>query len=352
MPYVKSCCVANLTAKQLILDADNPRFRSEIDCEGYPLAHPRPQELVRRALLRQHGAQQLIESILRLGFLTMDRIVVRPAGPDQYVAVEGNRRLAAIKTILHETRYGIISPPQHILDTLDPLEVLVLDAEAEDMERTSLVLQGVRHISGARSWGPFQQGRLVHALVRDESMSLREAALSVGLSPSRVGTLWRGFLGLRQMMDDPEYGPNSTTDMFSYFEQAYLKLPVREWLGWDDESGRYVNADALHFFYASITPEYPGARPRLQAKDVRDRLPDVLLNEQAKTVFLKGEASINQAYAFTRNHADILDPFLESARNLMRQPEDLAYLLNSSDMRLLEKIHELTGKLLTENVST
>ena len=54
---------------------------------------------VGRTAIRGHGVTELQYSILRNGFLPLDRIVVRPISGSngKYVVVEGTRRLAALR---------------------------------------------------------------------------------------------------------------------------------------------------------------------------------------------------------------------------------------------------------------
>lgn len=340
-----------LSPDRLFLDILNPRLISfPVSDEPYS---EWVQEVVRRELLNSFSVRPLIDSILRLGFLPMDRMVVRLFASDKYVVVEGNRRLAAIKTILGDTRRRAISPAPHVLESLSQIEVLKLEMFSEEEETTAMLLQGVRHISGVKSWGPYQQGRLISALVNQQNMSLREAALSVGLSPSRVGVLLRGYYGMQQLFDDDEFGANADTSLFSYFEHAYCKLPIREWLGWNDERCVYTNTDALRFFYQSIMPMPDTGSSALLARDVRGLLPDVLQHDVARMAFLAGSATIQQAYAMTRGNRDVLDPFLQSANIFLQnvQLQHSALDLDAADIDLVQRLHVMTGKLLQQQAS-
>lgn len=337
---------AVLSSDRLFLDASNPRLVSfHLSDDPYG---GWAQELIRRNLLKNFSVVPLIESILRLGFLPMDRMVVRQFAPDKYVVVEGNRRLAAIKTILGDIKRKVVSPSPHVLESLSQLEVLKLETSSEREETAAMLLQGVRHISGVKSWGPYQQGRLISTLVNQQGMSLREAALTVGLSPSRVGVLLRGYYGMQQMFDDAEFGAKADTGMFSYFEQAHCKLVVREWLGWSDQFCGYTNRDVLHFFYRCIIPSSASGVSRLLARDVRDLLPDVLQHPKARKAFCDRGATIQQAFAMTRGKRDILDPFLQSAGDFLRQVQLQrgGISLDASDIDLVRQLHAATEQLL------
>src|SRR5262245_59733810 len=84
----------------LYLDPNNPRFwahRDNKDSREIPeskFTEATTQELTQKRI-EEFGVEELYHSILRNGFLSLDRIVVRviKGGEDCYVAVEGNRRL-------------------------------------------------------------------------------------------------------------------------------------------------------------------------------------------------------------------------------------------------------------------
>ena len=82
----------------------------------------------------------------KLVSLKMDRIVVRKFSDDAYIVIEGNRRLAAIKSLMAAEERREITLLDHIKDTLETIEVLLLDSENDDYEAATWFLQGIRHI--------------------------------------------------------------------------------------------------------------------------------------------------------------------------------------------------------------
>lgn len=336
-----------LSPDNLLLDPLNPRL-VDTQCQEDPFSDWE-QEVVRRILVNSFSVRPLIESILRLGFLPMDRMVVRRHDKTKFVMVEGNRRLAAIKTILGDTKRKAIQPSAAVIDSLTAVEVLLLKPVTA-CDSAALLLQGVRHISGVKSWGPYQQGRLINSLVNDSKMSLREAALTVGLSPSRVSVLLHGYYGMQQMFENADYGHQANTAMFSCFEQSYCKLPVRLWLDWDEAEHRYTNEASLRIFYESIIPQKATGLPRLLARDVRNYLPSVLQHEGAKRAFSEENATIQQAYAMTHSAVNCLQPLIESANYFLSQmrielPE---IALNASEKSTVKKLYSALEQLLQQ----
>lgn len=346
-----------LPAEKIFLDIFNPRFSDEIKSPKFnddtKYNDQKAQELTRRYLVAKHGAGTLADSIIRVGFLKIDRIIVRKITSGVYVVVEGNRRLAAVKTILGDVRRKVLVLPEAVLDSLIEIEVLELNITGAAAVKAASLLQGIRHISGVKNWGPYQQGKLVHTLVEDEGLNFSEAALSVGLRPSRVSALLRGYYGLRQMQNDLSFGAYADVSLFSHFEQAYLKIPVRKWLDWDDKKKKYCNVSALRFFYSHISnnPEMP-AKEMLIANEIRDFLPAVLENKKAKQIYLNNKSTLSDAYAITQPDGGDVAPFLQAAIRFMSRFEgdDSAIKITDKERAAIKKVHAFAGKILQQSV--
>lgn len=336
-----------ISISSLYLDSKNPRFHS-LEKVGLiselPPFDPRNQELIRRYLIHSESANSLINSITTLGFVNMDSIVVKKIeSTDKYIIVEGNRRVAALKTMLNDIERRAITLPSNIIKTLDPIEVKLLDNSCDSIE--VMLLQGVRHLAGAKSWGPYQQGHLLHSIVYHKGLSVKEAATAIGLSYSRATIVLKAYYGLRQMYEDEIYGRHANPSYFSHFEQAYIKLPVREWLGWDETTKRYQNTKNFNFFCNKIIPELSGTTT-ITAKDIRDYLPSILLNELACIGFIQG-MSITEANSLLANEDDDMNKLFENIKPLLQVIPNVSHsTLDKKSRDSLLKLHAITSELI------
>jgi len=342
-----------VTPRELLLDLQNPRFLGEKLAPSFSLEYPvddaRAQEVTRRYLLKYQSASPLVESILRIGFLPLDRIVVRRYSKNKYVVIEGNRRVAAIKTIIGDVTRHAISIPDNISKTLQIIEVLELNQNDADCECAPLLIQGLRHISGVRNWGPFQQGHLLDSLVNSQGMSFQNAALTVGLSPRRVAVVLRAYQGLKQMIGDQSYTGRADVSLFSCFEQAYLKIPVRNWLGWDDVKGKYLNDENRKAFYAAISILDGLGAPRLLARHVRDQLPSVLTHDKAKHAFFVDMNSIEYAYSIAQGEVETRNNEHPDLKMLFRHLGELAShnsCISNDEYDMILDIHKVASDIL------
>ena len=149
--------------QSLYLDPNNPRF-ADIQDRLQPIASDRVTEqgVQEKALARilddRFEVTQLKDSIRTIGFLTVDRLVVIPLSDSKYIVIEGNRRSGAIKSLLEDHKNGEADLTEEVQTSLRDIAVLVIDEpEIAKREHFARVLQGVRHLSGIRPWGPYQQ---------------------------------------------------------------------------------------------------------------------------------------------------------------------------------------------------
>lgn len=158
----------------LLLDPNNPRFIRDL---GKRIHVPDDMLETKQEETLQHFSRKsktdetdvtnikdLYESMLRLGFVEIDRIVVRPAGKNgKYLVLEGNRRIATVKMILKDYNEGIIDEPlsRHDLEARIPsfqnINAMLLDTEGlskEEIDHRVSVLLGIRHHGSLLEWEP------------------------------------------------------------------------------------------------------------------------------------------------------------------------------------------------------
>ena len=148
----------------------------------------------------------LIRSMNEIGFVPIDRVVVRELGhaPGDYVVIEGNRRVRAAK-YLRGLPVGSLDPEkrrQHerILETLIELDVLLLDTaglSSQQLHDQIGVILGLRHFGQVLPWGPLAKAvniyhEYMNALPALEEFQLdakRVSQVVVRLSQTRAGVV-------------------------------------------------------------------------------------------------------------------------------------------------------------------
>ena len=334
----------NVTAAQLLLDPNNYRFH---DLSGYrPVTRARfaEQGVQDRALqfLRDTASFDLgalRDSIISNGFVPFEQIVVEKFdevdGLSRYIVVEGNRRTAAIKTILADNAGGAIDLRAEVLESLNSftvIEILGTDAERQNYQKT---LMAIRHVAGIREWGPYQQARLVVEMYDNEEGAFGPVAHRIGITAREVARRYRASKALEQMEQDDEFGEYAEPKLYSFFHEAVSQPKVREWLNFSDQTYRSENEDARRIFYELLSPrEIDGSKvgPKLQnankqvrqLKDIVDKpVPLKILADPERNF----EDAIRAADAETpQDETGVLEHSLGVALHALREPSIDAWL--------------------------
>ena len=345
----------------LLLDPNNPRF-AELGQKVDSVPESRfgedkvQQQTYERMKTPRFDVAELRDTIRNLGFLPMDRIVVRPwKGPNEttkFVVIEGNRRVTALRWLieLHESGRETFTSDQ--MKNFTELEVLLLDEQAAP-ENSRLILPGLRHVSGIKEWGPYQKARAVHSL-RESGMSPQEAAQSIGLSTRAANQLWRSFLALEQMSADEEYGEFSEPGLYSYFEEVFKRGNVRDWLAWSDEDKKFTNEDRVKEFYGWMVGEPDetgglGEKKLSEAKSVRE-LGKIIDDPAALAVFRSAGGSLTRALArFESEHPQEWLPAVSSAEGVLSSlSADTLRKLDEEQLTILTKLRARIDQVLED----
>ncbi len=288
---------------QLLLDPNNYRFH---DLQGYRkvsrnrYAETGVQERALRFLSETPAFDlgSLRDSIISNGFVPFEQIVVEDFdeidGQTRYVVVEGNRRTAAIKTLLQDHSGGALDLSQEILDTIGNFSVIKIVGTEEERSNYQKTLMAIRHVAGIREWGPYQQAKLVVEMYEGAAGEFAPIAQKIGISSREVARRYRASKALEQMERDEEFGPSSNPKLYVFFHEAVSQPKVREWLGFSDETYSAENEDARRTFYEllidrdldgeKLPPKLQSANPQVrQLKSIVDKpVPLKILSDPEK----------------------------------------------------------------------
>ncbi|ORL10299.1 hypothetical protein A6I85_19075 [Prescottella equi] len=138
-----------------------------------------------------------------------------------------------------------------LLSSIQEIECLVYTGSEKDV---AWILQGVRHLSGIRDWSPAQKAELIAKEHDSSGLNYRAIGEMLGMTAHQVGRLYRAHHALAQMRRDDEFGSAFKKDYFTILDEAYSKIGIRKWLGWDEKVHEFANLDNLRRFYSWITP--------------------------------------------------------------------------------------------------
>ena len=196
--------------------------------------------------------KDLLESFKGNGYLKIDNVIVRQIeGKNAYLVVEGNRRVATLKVLegLYEDGLDIGRLNPGIFQKMDVVLYHVDDREYE-------ILMGLRHVSGIKEWGDYEQSELISNLARKHKMSPKDISESLGLTVQMVKKRLNTYYALEIFRNDPDVGeyfvPNKLS---SIFYEMMGKVEIRDqWLGWNGELNAFLNKVNMKRLFSWLVP--------------------------------------------------------------------------------------------------
>ena len=331
--------------ERLLLDPNNYRFH---DLGSYkPVSNPTRYAEVgvqERALqilesTASFELESLRESIRSNGFVPLEQLVVEPFdGEDtgeRFLVIEGNRRVAAVKTLLEDHKGGALDIEPRVMGTMTALPVIEVIGSDEERRSYRQTLMAIRHISGIREWGPYQQAKLVVELYENEEDTFGAVAQRIGISSREVGRRYRASKALQQMEDDDEFGEYALPKLYSFFHEAVSQPKVREWLDFSDETYLAENAESRRAFYELLSPRTSDGEtlpPKLQNANRQVRqLKDIVDKAVPMRLLLDPEKPFEDAVKAAEDEtvsdvSGVLEHQIGVALQALRQPSIDAWL--------------------------
>jgi hypothetical protein len=247
----------------LLLDPNNYRFLDSKDYKPKPknrYASEKVQTATLRLLIQDKRYQlaELKKSILTNGYVPMERIIVVPyeQKPGKYLVVEGNRRVAALKSLVEDANEEVIELSAPELESFSKkIPCAVLLAESKDRSRAERIIMGIRHIAGPREWGAYQQAQLVKELHDQEGQDFAAIGEHLGISRVEVGRRYRAMTALKAMESDELYGEKAEPEYYRLFHELVSLPEVRTRFGWDSDGDQFTDIDKAREFFELIAPQ-------------------------------------------------------------------------------------------------
>lgn len=207
--------------------------------------------------------KDLKDSMRRIGFVGIQNIIVREL-PElgKYLVLEGNRRVAAIRTVIREHDDAIIGSTNYIADesilnSLKTIQVMMFESKgrSEDVIKKEIsTMLGLRHYGSQLNWELLPRAKNIY----DEYMRLlngksfkrtsgntKEVAQTLAIKPGEVNKLLKGYLCYKQLSADFDVKPHHFSLILAGAETPGLTIDRHE----------YFKIDKDTFELLSDTPE-------------------------------------------------------------------------------------------------
>jgi hypothetical protein len=221
-----------LPVKDLYLDYRNPRLA------GLNLSIDDQDEIL-KILWRERAVNELVDSIATSGYWQHEELfAARENG--KLVAIEGNRRLAAVKLLLDErlrTKVGASGVPDLSPDAKQRLQTLpVIECTREEVWQYI----GFKHVNGPQDWDSIAKAQYTARVHNEYKIPLEEIAQTIGDRHDTVKRLYRGLMVLDQAEDSGVFSREDRYNSRFAYSHLWTGLGysgVQEFLGLSSEKG-------------------------------------------------------------------------------------------------------------------
>lgn len=217
-------------------------------------------------------------SMLRIGFVGIQNIIVREhAGTGKYVVLEGNRRVAAIRSVIREHEAAIVGAQgyvddQGILESLKTIQVMVFDTEGRDEEvvRNEIsTMLGLRHYGSQLNWELLPRAKNIYdeylKILQGQEFSYttgkaNSVAATLAIDSKEVKKLLRGYLCYKQLAGEYDVRPHHFSLILAGAETPGLQIRNHE----------FFEIDKSTFCLGDDTPEKFDAVCEFTDRDIKD----------------------------------------------------------------------------------
>ncbi len=245
-----------VSLKDLYLDPNNYRLIHELEQTEVKDENVKDQDVARRTFRLLIGEknqyiQDLLDSFRTNGYLPVDQIQVRELSDGGYVVVEGNRRVAALRYLEQEYEKKGIDLGRLDSEIFNSVPV-VLYNDADEVHH--LTIMALKHISGNRKWGEWNQAKLLEKMHSSYKLAEDDICKRVGITKIELRRSLRA-LALVSQYQASDYGDQFNESKFPIFREAVRSQAVKAWLGWDEGENKANNTNNCEIFFSLLSKE-------------------------------------------------------------------------------------------------
>lgn len=265
---------------------------------------------------------ELIQSIAASGFFHHEALIVAEEN-GKNVVIEGNRRLAAVKILLHPTLakekgWPVPKISAAIRKSLDSLPAIISTREE------SWRYLGFKHVNGPAKWGSYAKAMYIAEVHRKYSVALEDIASQIGDRHRTVQRLFRGLMVLEQAEQAKVFDREDRYNKHFSFSHLYTGLDypgIADFLGVaakEDESVNPVPKNKVKALGELCVWLY-GSKKSEQMPTVVSQNPDLrnlntVVSNRESVEALRAGMPLDKALEISRNPAEVFESALLAAK--------------------------------------
>lgn len=342
--------IARKKAADLYFDVRNPRlveFANEVG---------NTQEEILNFLWRNMAIESLVLSIIAQGFFESEPLIVIQED-NKWVVIEGNRRLAAIKAILHPDQIttGAMDKYQgditkELIENLrNKIPVVIFSSREESWREI-----GFKHVNGAVKWDSYAKAKYIAQVHNDYNVPLKQIAKQIGDTNRKVLRLYQSIMILQQAQEQTTFSLDNIYANRIFFSHLYTAMGYKGYQ-------KYVSLDPQN------VSEYPIPQDSLKELEevmlwlfgkkgvtpiIRSQNPDLrkleeVLQKREAVLSLRKHSNLDIAYELCKDPRDLFaGAILEGKQQVEIALSKLShYDGNDSDLSLTLELGKATRRL-------
>ena len=357
--------------KNFYLDPNNYRFVDHKDykkIDDKDVLDVKIQQRTRNFISgkNREGIKDLLDSFRANGFLEVDVIQLKDLGDNNYLVLEGNRRVTALKALKEDDDNGLdigkFNP-----DIFRKVPSFIHNNEDEATHR---IIMGLKHISGNKKWPAINQAQLIYDYLTslaekgydyyEEESKLCE---SLGITKVKLRNSQRAYYLILQYKKS-DYGDQFNSDMYYTFAEITKRPSIKKWIKWNDTNYEAENEENLLRLFSWLSQreesdeveddeiedskKYPPIITKY--REIQD-LAKFIDNEKALEV-MEEESSVAQGLVASGSREQ--ESYEKSIKELNKQVNNLDRLkdlISFEDMEKLKNINKTFLNLLPKESS-
>lgn len=323
---------------RLFLDPNNFRIIHEPDQKPVSDAEVKNRDVMQRTMRllcgeKNQNIQDLIESFKTNGYLRVDQILVRELLNGGYLVIEGNRRVAALKFLQQEFEnkgcdLGLLN------SDIFSLVPVVLYTDGDDMHY--LTLMALKHISGNKKWGEWNQAQLLETLHKTHGLNEEDICSRIGISKVELRRSLRALAMVAEYQAS-DYGDQFKESMFPIFRYAVRSAALKNWLGWDDGDRQTHNIANRDFFFSLLSREPMEEQDDDGSVGYGDKYLETVITRRDDVDTLSKVVSDERALDYLKKNRDLNGAY-RSSDLVFRERQDAAIRSVAADIDTLTQL--------------
>lgn len=201
----------------LYFDYENPRLVE------FAINSNTSEDEILNILWSEMAVDEIVQSIISNGYFQNEALIaVEEEG--KLIVIEGNRRLAAVKAILHPDKVkgmakylpGINST---ISSSLQELPVVI-----REKRKDAWGYIGFKHVNGPAKWGSYSKAQYIATVHNEYGVSLNDISRQIGDNNQTVLKLYQGLMVIEQAESRTDFKRDDVQAKRLYFSHLYTGL--------------------------------------------------------------------------------------------------------------------------------